>query len=117
MKKQSLRTAIVTANNAGYQSIGSKIPSDMRRYVYFIKAINQFGGANELTIARGPAGSEAAGIVDYVQGTNQYDIWEYPEALPENTAPIYIFETVNEYIRVTTNNGDCKVFVIYADEP
>lgn len=117
MNKRALRTAILTATNVAYQSIGSQIPDDMRRYVYFIKATNQHGGANELTIARGPADEEAAGIVDYVQAANQYDIWEYPEALPENTAPIYIFETVDEYIRVKTDNGDCKVFIIYADEP
>jgi len=115
MKKQALRTAIITANNASYQSLGTKIPSNMRRYVYFIKATNQHNGANKLTIARGPAASEAA--VDYVQATNQYDIWEYPEALPENAAPIYIFEKVDEYIRVETDNGDMDVFIIYADEP
>jgi len=117
MNKRALKTAIITADNAAYQSIGSQIPDDMRRYVYFIKATNQFGGVNELTIARGPAGSEAGAEVDYVQATNQYDIWEYPEALPENAAPIYIFETVDEYIRVITDNGDFKVFIIYADEP
>lgn len=115
MNKRALRTAIVTADNAAYQSIGSQIPENMRRYVYFIKVINQHGGANELTIARGPAAAEAE--VDYVQATNQYDIWEYPEALPENAAPIYIFETVDEYIRVVCDNGDCKVFIIYVDEP
>lgn len=117
MKKQALRTTIITATTGVYRSLGGKIPDDMRRYVYFIKATNQHGGANELTIARGPAGSEAVGIVDYVQATNQYDIWEYPEALPENAAPIYIFETVNEFIQVICDNGDCKVFIIYADEP
>ena len=115
MEKRALRTALITANNAAYQSLGSQIPTNMRRYVYFIKAINQHGGANKLTIARGPAASEAA--VDYVQATNQYDIWEYPEALPENAAPIYIFEKVDEYIRVITDNGNFDVFIIYADEP
>lgn len=115
MNKKTLRTAIITANNAAYQSLGSQIPANMRRYVYFIKATNQFNGANRLTLARGPAAAEVA--VDYVQAALQYDIWEYPEALPENSAPIYIFETVDEYIRVLTSAGDCDVFVIYADEP
>ena len=58
MNKRALRTAIITANNGAYQSIGSQIPDDMRRYVYFIKATNQVVGINELTIARGPAASE-----------------------------------------------------------
>jgi len=114
MNKRALRTAIITANSVAYQSIGSKIPSNMRRYVYFIKATNQLAGANKLTIARGPAASEVA--IDYVQAGNQYDIWEYPEALPENAAPIYIFEKVDEYIRLITDNGNCDVFIIYADE-
>jgi len=117
MNKRALRTAIIMANNGAYQSIGSQIPTDMRRYVYFIKATNQLAGANELTIARGPAGSEAGAEVDYVQAGTEYDIWEYPEALPENAAPLYIFETVDEYIRLITDNGDVKVFIIYADEP
>ncbi len=115
MNKQALRTAIITANNSAYQSLGSQIPSNMRRYVYRIKATNQFNGANKLTLARGPAGSEAA--VDYIQAAVQYDIWNDPDEVTEQAAPIYIFEAEDEYIRVITNAGDCNVFIIYTDEP
>lgn len=114
MNKQALRTAHIVAN-AAYQSLGSQIPADMRRYVYFIKATNQVVGPNELSIARGPAVAEV--VIDTVQATLQYDIWEYPEALPENAAPIYIFEAADEHIRVITDNGNMAVFIIFADEP
>ena len=115
MKKQALRTALITANDAAYQSLGSQIPSDMRRYVYRIKAINQHGGANKLTIARGPAASEVA--VDYIQAATEFETWIDPDEMKVDAAPIYIFETVDEYIRVITDNGDMDVFIIFADEP
>jgi len=115
MNKQALIPAHIVANNGAYQSIGSQIAPNMRRYVYFIKATNQVVGANELSIARGPAAAEV--VIDTVQAVLQYDIWEYPEALPENAAPIYIFEAANQFIRVITDNGNMDVFILFADEP
>lgn len=114
MNKQSLRTAIVTANT-GYQSLGTQIPTNMRRYVYRIKATNQFNGANKLTLARGPAGSEVA--VDYIQTALIYDIWPDPDELKEDSAPLYIFEAVDTYIRVITDSGNMNVIIWYCDEP
>jgi len=115
MKKQALRTAVITANQAAYQSLGSKIPSNMRRYVYRIRTTNQDAAANKLTIARGPAGSEVA--IDYIQAALQYEIYLDPDELKVDAAPIYIFEAVDEYIQVITDVGDMDVFITFADEP
>ena len=115
MKKQSLRTALIVANNAAYQSLGSLIPTNMRRYVYRIKAINQFAGANMLSLARGPAGAET--VIDHLQAATQYETYIDPDEFKESAAPIYIFEAVDQYIRVITDNGNCDVFIEYCDEP
>lgn len=115
MNKQALRTATIVANNAAYQSLGTQIPTDMRRYVYRIKVINQFAGLNELTLARGPAAAEVP--IDYIAAATENETYIDPDELKENSAPIYIFETIDEFIRVITDNGPMRVFIIYADEP
>lgn len=115
MNKQSLRTAFIVANNAAYQSLGSAIPANMRRYVYRIKAVNQHGAANMLNLARGPALAEV--VIDHIQAATQYETYIDPDEFKEDAAPIYIFEAVDANIRVLTDNGDMDVFIIFADEP
>jgi len=113
--KQALRTAFIVANNAAYQSLGSAIPANMRRYVYRIKAVNQFAGNNMLNLARGPAAAEV--VIDHIQAATQYETYIDPDELKEDSAPLYIFEAVDANIRVMTNNGNMDVLIIYADEP
>jgi len=115
MNKQSLRTAVVVANNAAYQSLGTAIPANMRRYVYRIKTVNQIAGLNELTLARGPAAAEVP--IDYIAAVTQNEVYIDPDELKEDSAPIYIFEAADTNIRVITDNGNMRVFIIYADEP
>jgi hypothetical protein len=115
VNKQSLKTAVITANNAAYQSLGTAIPANMRRYIYRIKTVNLIAGLNELTLARGPAASEVA--VDYLPAATQNEVYIDPDELKEDSAPIYIFEAGDANIRVITDNGNMRVFVIYADEP
>lgn len=115
MKKQSLRTAIITANNAAYQSLGTAIPANMRRYVYRIKTVNQLAGLNELILARGPAAAEVP--IDYLPAATENEVYIDPDQLKEDSSPIYIFEAVDANIRVMTDNGNMRVFIIFADEP
>lgn len=114
MNKQALRIAVVTANIAAYQSLGTAIPANMRRYVYRIKTVNLLAGLNELTLARGPAASEVA--IDYLPAATENEVYIDPDELKEDSAPIYIFEAADTNIRVITNNGNMRVFIVYADE-
>lgn len=116
MNKQDLRTAILVANNGAYGSIGTQIPADMRRYVYRIRAMNLFAGANLLTVARGPALAEVV-IDNTIQAMLLGDIWNDPEELTEASLPLYIFEAADQFIRLITDNGNMNVLIIYADEP
>lgn len=115
MEKRALRTAFITADNVAYQSIGSQIPTDMRRYVYRIKTTNHVAGPNMLYLARGPAAAEV--VIDHVQEAVEHGIWNDPDDLNERSVPIYIFEAEDEFIRCLTDNGDMDVFIIYIDEP
>ncbi|GAH32992.1 unnamed protein product [marine sediment metagenome] len=87
LNRDDLKTEVATIGAAD-ANVGSAIPQNMRRFIYAIKAINIFNGANLLTIGKRENGAGATTIIDYVQAANQYDMWKDPDELLEDSAPI-----------------------------
>lgn len=94
---------------------GTVVPANMRRYIYKIKTVNQFAGANRLQISYGTLLVVTAAI-DYVDHATQYETWVDPDELKDDSAPLYILEA-GTYLWLGTNNGNCQVTVWYIDAP
>jgi len=118
MKKNGLQSAtyVVTGAVANY---GSAIPAGMNRYIYRIKAINLFNGANLLTVTKQENGAVIAAVVDYIQAALQYDTWVDPDNLLEGAAPLYIIGGAGaggaSFIRLLAAAGTVNVTVWYED--
>lgn len=123
MNKQALRTAKVTIGaNDTYENIATAIPQNMRRYVYRIKVIKDAGGVASLTTIADRLGVAAETEKDlwYLVAV-PHDTLIDPDALKENSAPLYIFEASNStdarYIRVKATLLGVIVTIWYCDEP
>ena len=120
INNDELRTyvAAVTAVEANF---GSAIPANMRRFVYRTKMINEFAGANLLTLGKREDGAGATTVVDYLQAATQYEGQADPDELQENAAPLYIVEgkgsTGDSYLRAVTDNGNAYLTIWYVDKP
>lgn len=121
MKKQALRTAVVTIAGADtYENLGSKIAQNLRRYIYSIKLVNANVGANKFTIAdRLAAAAETEKDIWYL--LTAYETIMHPDELKEDSAPIYIFEgssaTEDRYIRIKSDIAAVIATIEYCDEP
>jgi len=73
-------------------AVGSAIPANMRRCIYKVKATNLFAGANRLTLGKRENGAVGTTVMDYIQTALIYDIWNDPDELKEDSAPLYIVE-------------------------
>lgn len=91
MKLDALKTVTVTVTNAD-ADVGSAIPQNMRRAIYKIKATNLFAGVNLLTLGKRENGAGATTVVDRIQAVLIYDLYESPDELKEDSAPLYIVE-------------------------
>jgi hypothetical protein len=92
MDLSALKTITVTVTNAD-ADVGTAIPQNMRRCIYKIKATNLFAGPNLLTLGKRENWVAAATVVvDLIQAVLIYDIWNDPDELKEDSAPLYIVE-------------------------
>lgn len=93
MKLDALKTVTVPLPGVSNveADVGSAIPANMRRCIYKIKATNLFAGVNRLTLRKIENGG-AVVTIDYIQAVLIYDIWNDPDELKEDSAPLYIVE-------------------------
>jgi hypothetical protein len=91
MKLDALRTVAVLVTVAE-ANIGTAIPQNHRRAIYKIKATNLFAGPNLLTLGKRENGAVGTTNIDFIQAALQYDIWNDPDELKEDSAPLYIVE-------------------------
>lgn len=118
LKREELRhitaTAAVGAPPAPALMTGSTVaPANMRRYIYKIKTVNEFAGANTLTLNRGSA-TVVGALIDEIAHAIQYDMWADPDELKKDSAPLYILEAA-EGLWLSTDNGNCQVTIWYVD--
>lgn len=120
MNRDDLKTTVATITTAD-ANVGSKVPQNMRRFIYAIKAINLFAGANLLTLGKRENGAGSTTTIDYVQHATQYETQKDPDELKEDSAPLYIVEgggsTGDSYLRAVTDNGNCYFTIWYVDAP
>ena len=91
MKLDALKTVTVTVTIAE-ADVGTAIPANIRRAIYKIKATNLFAGVNLLTLGKRENGAGATTVIDRIQTVLIYDIWNDPDELKEDSAPLYIVE-------------------------
>ena len=115
LKTQTGQVTTVDAN------FGSTIPANMRRYIYGIKMVNEYGGANLLTLGKREDGAGATTVIDYWHATTQYENLVHPDELKEDTLPLYVVEgtgsTGDSDLRAVTDNGNAYLTIWYVDAP
>ena len=120
MNRDELRTqtAQVTTVDADF---GSAIPANMRRYIYAIKVVNEYGGNNLLTLGKREDGASSTTVVDYWQAATQYELLVHPDELKEDALPLYVVEgkgsTGDSYLRAVTDLGNAYLTIWYVDAP
>ena len=113
MDKRGLNSVVGTITDAGV-AFGTVVPANMRRYIYKIKTANQFAGPNQLQFGYKPTG--AAVILDYIEHANQYDMWNDPDEVKEDSAPIYILPAGSQPYGIgSAVGGTIYVFILYED--
>lgn len=120
LKRDDLKTQVVTVTIAD-ANVGSAVPANMRRFIYKIKATNLHTIANLLTLGKRENGAGATTDIDYVQFALQYDIWNDPDELKEDAAPLYVIEgkgaTGDSYLRAVVSLGTAYLIIAYIDAP
>lgn len=121
MNKQALITVGETTDLANtYENIGTKIPQNMRRYVYGIKLMNTNTGFNKVTLAD-RLGVAAEVVKDPWHLVLAYETVVHPDVIKEDSVPIYIFEgstaAADRYIRVKSDVAGVIATIWYCDEP
>jgi len=120
LKREDLRTTVATVTTAD-ANIGSAVPQNKRRFIYRIKVINEYDGANLLTLGKRENGAGSTTTIDYVQLATLYDIFPDPEELHEDSVPLYIIEGAgssgSSYLRAVTGSGNAYLTIWYIDAP
>ena len=111
--KRALNSALGTITNAGVP-FGFAVPADMRRYIYKIKTANQFAGANQLQFGHQTA-VPANVILDWIEHAVQYDMWNDPDEVHEDSAPIYIIPAGSQPYGIASAAGNIMVYIEYED--
>lgn len=121
MKVEDLRTTVATLGTEA--NIGSAVPQNMRRFIYRIKAINLYNGTNLISIGKREDGAISTTWIDYLELTTQYETQTDPEALKDDSAPLYIIEgggsTGDSYLRAVAGGGASSAYftIWYIDAP
>ena len=113
MNKRGLQSDLGTITNAGV-AFGSHVPANMRRYIYKIKTANQFAGPNQLQFGHQTA-VPANIILDHIEHAVQYDMWNDPDELKEDSMPIYIVPAGSQLYGIASAAGNIMVYVLYED--
>jgi len=92
MRKQALITVGEITDLANtYENFGTKIPQNMRRYVYGLKLMNPNTNFNEVHLAD-RLGIAAEVTKDPWYLTTPYETIVHPDEMKEDSAPIYILK-------------------------
>jgi len=115
--KRALNSVLGTVDNTvGGIAFGTAVPANMRRYIYKIKTANQFAGANQLQF--GHITAPAAGVtLDYIDHVLIHDMWNDPDDVQEDSAPIYILPAGSTPWGIASAAGDIYVYILYEDAP
>ena len=113
--KRALNSVLGVVTNAGV-AFGSHVPADMRRYIYKIKTANQFAGANQLQFGHQTA-VPAIVILDWIEHALQYDMWNDPDEVHDDSLPIYIIPAGSQPYGIASAAGNIMVYLLYEDAP
>ena len=121
MKKDALHTTSYLVTNVD-TAFGSQIPINMLRYIYRVKWINLFDGANLLTLGKRENGAgPPTVVVDVFQAALQYDQDTDLEDLDENSAPLYVIggtgATGASFLWAVATQNNMILVIWYEDAP
>ncbi len=111
--KRGLQPLQATAPLAG-GVFGTTVPTNMRRYIYKIKTANQFAGPNQLNLGHSDDAGATHTDLDYIEHAVQYEMWNDPDELKEDSAPLY-FIPAGSQIYLETDAGDIECYFLYED--
>lgn len=118
MQKDSVEVATFTVTTVE-GNIGSAVPQGMTRFIYRVKWINQYAGANLMTLGKRENGAGTTTDLDVFQAALQYDQDVDPDKLDEDSDPLYSVggaqSTGDSYLRAGTNNGNMNLTIWYED--
>jgi len=119
IKKSELQTITIVAGLVD-AAIGPAIPLNHRRYVYSVKGVNQFAGANVLTVGARENGAGATVALWYLSGVLAGDVDQDPDdELTENAVPLFSVGGAGaagaSTARVVTSAGNMLVAMRYVD--
>ena len=99
-------------------AFGNHVPANMRRYIYKIKTVNQFNGANRLEFGyEDDADPAVQHILDYIDHALIHDMWNDPDEITEHSLPIYILPAGSQPWGRASAAGDIDVYILYEDAP
>jgi len=113
--KRALNSALGVITNAGV-AFGSHVPANMRRYIYKIKTANQFAGPNQLQFGHQTA-APANVVLDWIEHAVQYDMWNDPDEIHDDSVPIYIIPAGSQPYGIASAAGNIMVYILYEDAP
>jgi len=92
------------------------VPSNMKRWVTFVKMSNQHAGANNIFLCSGTTATNAASGVakDKQPLANQYDTIAYPDS-PRADEPLFSIAG-SKFLTAFTSGGNADLFVQYYNE-
>lgn len=111
--KRGLNSAIGDIAIGG-TSFGTTVPTNMRRYIYKIKTVNRFAGLNLLSFGH-KTGAAAAVILDHIGHATEYEMWNDPDEVKEDSAPIYILPAGSKAYGICSAAGNIYVYILYED--
>lgn len=120
-RREELMTTVATVTDTD-ASIGAAVPANLRRYIYEIKAINEYNGANLLTLGKREDGAAVTTAIDYIRFALLYDTEHDPDGpIAEDALPLHIIEgkgsTGDSYLRAVVASGTAYLRVRYVDAP
>lgn len=107
---QPLQATAVLADGV----FGTTVPTNMRRYIYKIKTANQFAGPNQLDLGHSDDAGVTHTTLDYIEHAVQYEMWNDPDELKEDSLPIYIIPGGSK-LYLSTDAGDIECYFLYED--
>jgi len=113
VRKQGLQSVLGTVTAAGV-AFGTVVPTNMRRYIYKIKTVNQVAGANQLDFGYTSDGGATHTTLDYIGHATQYEMWNDPDEPKEDALPIYIVPAGNQFYGAGSA-GNVYVYLLYED--
>ena len=114
VRREELVGIATTIADTTAVDLGTTVADGMRRYIYWMKVVNEAAMANVLTMYQRQTGV-ATTLMDRWVFSVEDETQEWPSGGPkENSLPIYIMEASTK-LRLKTATGSARFYAEYID--